>query len=427
MRHARDILTGLVAVVLATCAAGAQHAEPVSLEWCVNYALEHNPRITAARERIEAADARVGQAGASTRPQLDARAGYTDSRPASGELRNYSAMLSLRQLLHDGGQTSALSAQARSRRDATVSALRTLELDVAHETARGYIDVLRSRRLTEVAVEVREQATAHHAMAAARYDAGTVARADVLRAEVEIARARLDIVSAQKAEKLTQLRLLNALGMTQEESLEVGAIDLASPPPAVDAATATASAQANRSELAVIDAELAAAEAGLRAVRASQRPELSFQGDWGTRDDSFVPDDAAWSIGLSASMSLLDGGLTRDRTDEASAELRMLRADREWLLQQVDLEVAGALLDDWEARQRLELAEQEVAVARHSMEVAAGRYRAGEALMVEMIDARTALSRALAAQADALYDLRAAGADVNRAMGMMPTEELPAQ
>ena len=41
-----------------------------------------------------------------------------------------------------------------------------------------------------------------------------------------------------------------------------------------------------------------------------------------------------------------------------------------------------------------------------------------------LIDARTALSRTLAGQAEGLYDYHAARADVARAVGLLPTEEL---
>ena len=87
---------------------------------------------------------------------------------------------------------------------------------------------------------------------------------------------------------------------------------------------------------------------GDRPARASNRPEVALQGDWGARGNIFPPADEAWTVGLTASMGLFDG----------------------------------------------------------------------------LIDARTALSRALAGQAEGLYDYHAARADVARAMGLLPTEEL---
>ncbi|MFP4250420.1 MAG: TolC family protein [Armatimonadota bacterium] len=428
MKHLRRTLIVLAVTALGAGGGWAQEIEPLTLAESVDHALAHNPRLSAARERIEATASRIGQASAAMRPQLDARAGYTDSEPAGRDLRNYSALLSARQLLYDSGETDARTAQARSQRDAIIADLRALELDIANTAATEYFGALRARRLVEVAVEVRDQAREHHSLAKARYEAGTVARADVLRAEVEVARAHLDVISAEKTEELARARLRKTLGIGQDRELRLADIEPTFPP-VIDRATAFGAARTNRSELIAIDAEIAAGEAAVRAAKASSRPEVALQGDWGARENDFPPGDEAWTIGLTASTSIFDGGLTRKRVDEARANVRVLQADRDEQARLIDLEIAEALLNEREARQRIELAEEEVALARHSMEVSSGRYRVGEATQVELIDTRTALSRALATQAEALYDYHRARADVARAMGLLPGteayEELP--
>ncbi len=424
MKYISAIWIVVLSIIIAADVGAAEQTGPTTLAECVDYALAHNPRIAAAQARVAAMASRIGQAASATGPQLDVRTGYTDSTPAPGDLRNYSATLSARQLLYDSGETSARIVLARSQRDATVADLRTLELDVANEAARAYTAVLRTRRLVEVAIEVRDQAREHHALVKARYEVGAVARADVLRAEVEVARAYIEAISAEKAEGFSLIRLLNSLGMSQGVSLELAGIGAALPP-TLDRTAAMDIALVKRSELTAIAAETDAAQAEVRAARASSRPEVALQGDWGVRDNSFPPADNAWTVGLTASMSLLDGGLARERVGEARAEARVLNAELEQQVQLIELEVAEALLNEREAWQRINLAEEEVALARHSMEVAGGRYQVGEVTLIELIDARTALSRALVGQAEGLYDYHAARADVARAMGLLPTEELP--
>lgn len=424
--------SAVIAMVLLTLglAPAQEEAGLLTLEASVQYALEHNPRLAASRARVDAATSRIGQAASATRPQLDARVGYTDSEPAARDLRNYSALLSARQLLYDSGETDARTAQARSQRDAITAGLRALERDIANEVAHDYLDALLTERLVAVATEVRDQAREHHSLAKARYDAGTVAGADLLRAEVEVARAQLDVISVEKRHELALARLRKTLGMGQDEPVRPAGIEPGFPP-VLDRATAFELARANRSELIALDAEIAAAEAAVRAARAAGQPEVGLQGDWGARDNDFPPSDEAWTIGLTASTSIFDGDLTRRRVDEARASVRVLEAEREEIAQTIELDVAEALLDERKARQRIDLAEEEVALARHSMEVSSGRYRVGEAMLVEVIDARTALSRALATQAEALYDYHAARADVSRAIGLPPgpmmDEELPSQ
>jgi len=426
MKHTRMLEAALVVVTVAVAAGvvAAQGAEPLTLAQCVEYALGHNPSLAAAGERVAASATRIGQARAEAQPQLDARAAYNDAQPTAGDFRNYSMTLSARQLLYDNGETRARTAQAEAQHDGARLTLDTLRLDIANAVARDYFAVLRARRLAEVAVEVRDQARAHHALARARYDAGTVPGADVLRAEVEVARAQLEVISAEQAEELASARLLNTLGRSQDEPVEIAPVE-PSFPPALDLAAGMALATAHRSELTALAAQTRAAEAAVRLARAANGPELTLQSDWGMRENSFPPTDEAWSIGLGASVSILDGGLARERVDEARAEVRALAAEREVQVQRIELEVAEALLAEEVARQRIDLAEQELALARHSLEVAAGRYGVGEGTLIEVTDARTALSRALAGQAAALYDHHGARADLARAVGLLPTEELP--
>ncbi len=423
MKSISAIWIMVLSAIVAADVGAAEQTEPMTFAQCVDHALAHNPRIAAAQARVAAMDSRIGQAASGARPQLDLRTGYMDSTPAPGDLRNYSATLSARQLLYDSGETSARIVLARSQRDATVADLRGLALDVANEAARAYIEVLRAQRLVEVTIEMRDQAREHHALVKARYEVGAVARADVLRAEVEVAREHLETISAEKAEELARMRLLNSLGISQGERLALAGIDVVLPS-SLERTAAMDIALVRRSELTAIAAQTDAAQAEVRAVRASSRPEVALQGDWGVRDNNFPPTDEAWTVGLTASMSLLDGGRTRERVAEARAEVRVLNAEREQQVQLIELAVAAALLNEEEARQRIDLAEEEVALARHSMEVAGGRYRVGEATLIELIDARTALNRALAGQAEGLYDYHAARADVARAMGLLPTEEL---
>ncbi len=423
MKRISTIWIVVLSIIIAADVGAVAQTGPTTLAECVDYALAHNPRIAAAQARVATMASRIGQAASATGPQLDVRTGYTDSTPASGDLRNYSAIFSARQLLYDSGETAARIVLARSQRNATDAELRTLELDVANEAARAYTEVLRAQRLVEVAIEVRDQAREHHALVRARYEVGAVARADVLRAEVEVARAYIEAISAEKAEGFAQIRLLNSLGMSQGVSIELAGIGAALPP-TLDRAAAMDVALVRRTELAAIAAETNAAQAEVRAAKASNRPEVALQGDWGVRENTFPPADNAWTVGLTASMSLLDGGLARERVGEARAEARVLSAELEQQVQLIELEVAEALLNEREAWQRINLTEEEVALARHSMEVAGGRYQVGEVTLIELIDARTALSRALVGQAEGLYDYHAARADVARAMGLLPTEEL---
>ena len=416
-------LTGvLCALAAASYAWAAEPQAPMNLQQCVDYALEKSPRLEASRATADAAGARIGQAKAVREPQIGAAAGYSDSEPSPAGQRKYSAVVTVGKLLYDAGRTDARVSQERRLHEASRYALREVELDVVFETARSYFAVLRAHRLVGVAEEQLDSANRHRDLATARYEVGVVARADVIRSEVEVARQRLALLQAQTAVQTALARLINAMGM--EPGAPVQIVDITQlPPPPSDAGPAIRQAYDRRPEALAARAQTDAAAASLRAARTGLAPQVSARAEWGFRDDSFFIGDTAWMLGVAATMPLSDGGDTRSRVAEAQAQRAALSARQEEVRLRIALEVTEAVLALREALESVAVAREQVRLARHNMELAQGRYGVGEGSFIEVTDARAALTEALTGEAKALYDCHAAQAALQRATGARPVGE----
>ena len=90
------------------------------------------------------------------------------------------------------------------------------------------------------------------------------------------------------------------------------------------------------------------------------------------------------------------------------------------------LEVKSAVLALRAALEGTAVAAEEVRLARHSMELAEGRYKVGVGRLIEVTDARAALTTALTDEVGAAYDYQTSQVAVARAMGSLPTEAIPA-
>jgi outer membrane protein len=96
-----------------------------------------------------------------------------------------------------------------------------------------------------------------------------------------------------------------------------------------------------------------------------------------------------------------------------------VRIQRDKTTDHIRLEVRQAFLDLGKAEKNIEAAESALNTAKEAYRQAKARYRAGEGTNTDVLDVRTALSRAEANHTQALFDYNVALAALNRAVGIV--------
>jgi outer membrane protein len=105
-----------------------------------------------------------------------------------------------------------------------------------------------------------------------------------------------------------------------------------------------------------------------------------------------LDDNSDWSVGLSLSFPIFDGGVKSRAIRKANIDLNNTRLEYENLQREVKLEVKSAHLNLENASKKIELTERQVASAEESYEAALGMYKNGLAPITEVIDAEVALT-----------------------------------
>jgi TolC family type I secretion outer membrane protein len=425
----------LLAVVLSVGVAPAPAAEtnasappteaelraPLTLEQCVARALEHHPALKGASYDVEGARAGVGAARAAALPQVGLSGSYTQSEGTLGTSgggaspEGYSAALSMRQLLFDSGRTPALIHEAESGRDAISATRDQVEQAVVFGARQSYFGVLTAEQVLKAQTEARALSALHLKVAQARYQEGIAPKADVTKAEVELANAELDLIRAQSGVSLAYAALSNALGLPATTSLTVTG-DLQSPGAQPALETSLAFAYQNRPELKRADANLQAARSAIAVVASGTRPSLYATASTNWLDNSAVS-DSGYAAGVALSFPLWDGGGTAARVRQTRAEVESAQAAYDSTKQQVGLEVQQAYLNVLEADQRVATAEKLVAQAEENYRIARGRYESGVGPMIDVVDAETALTAARTDYAQARYDAQVTRARLDLAVG----------
>ena len=164
-------------------------------------------------------------------------------------------------------------------------------------------------------------------------------------------------------------------------------------------------------------ADVSAAQEAVKAARTANRPGFFADANYGLRGATFPPDNASWSYGVSLQWPLVDSGLTRGRVEEAEANLASAQAKLCQGELTVESEVTQAYLSMQAAGQQVITAVAGVASAEESLKVSTGRYQAGVAPYLEVLDAQTAQVTAQVSQVNADYGLSLAKAALERALG----------
>src|SRR5437667_773750 len=416
-------LLAVALLALPALPALAQAEARKTLEECIEIALRQQPTLRAAAAPVAAGRERVWEAAAAYLPQVSAN--YLASRrhgsPSSlsninaggGETRPlYSTAVALSQVLFDFGQNLELIHAAQASAEALAADADTLHDTVVFNVQQAYFALLAAYRLRDVAEETVAQNEKHLDLAQGRHDVGLAPRFDVTNAQVQLATAELNRVTARNNVSLGRETLRNALGLLGPLDFDI--VDsLEQPRSEVGDAEALDLAYANRPELKSLAAQERADIERIKAIEKDYLPKLTLASNV-TWSGARYPLQETWNFGGLVNLSIFNGGLTTAQVGEAKANLDNLRATEDATRQNVTLEVRQALLNLRQAAESIGVADKGLQQARENLTLAEGRYKTGVGNIIELTDAQVSLATAEASRVQALVGYRTALAALER-------------
>jgi outer membrane protein TolC len=249
-----------------------------------------------------------------------------------------------------------------------------------------------------------------------RFDAGTVTKVDVDRAELAVVRSE----QAEREAELARERTYRALGTLIQETRPFK-VQWQPVVPRSHDERELETALKLRPEFRALEASFESAEASARAQGWRWAPTVSgFANARKFNYDNFARDRYSWALGGQLDWVLFDGG-TRDaarhlaqaQAAESQSRLLVLRDS-----------VRDDLADgrrQLETKQRgVEAAERSMALAKETLELVRVQYEAGSVTQVDLLQAQDALVASQEALAQAHYDVANADLQLRRAAGTFP-------
>jgi outer membrane protein len=455
-RHSRlptVALTLTLLVALLAFLARAASAQRVSadstirltLGEAVRLASRQNASVESARFRVEAAQARVTQRRADLLPTFSASVaerGSTvnsaaafpiDFPSAPGEPRLFDpqgsilgplnvldARARVSQAVLDPGALQRVRGARTSVQAAGAEVANVADIAAAN-AANAYLMVLRADAVFGARLADSTLAAELLGIAQDQLRAGTGVGLDVTRARSQLTGARTQLIVARNDRDRTRVELSRALGLPLVRL--VLADSLASLPLSTSAAEAAAlsAALTGRKDLQSIELQAQAARQQAAAIRNERLPTIGVFADHGIAQRNGRSALPTYDWGVQLSLPIFDGFRREGRVEEQVAAARDLESRERDLRTQVEADVRISILNLTSsaeavsaARERLGLAEQEVAQSRE-------RFQAGVSGNADVITASLTLNTARTQYVDALASYHAARVALARAQGSITT------
>src|SRR5256886_4730418 len=310
----------------------------LTLDECIAIALEAQPRIQATLSDYAAARYRVTQALAPLLPQLSGSASATRSHSittvtsqttgqtldlASSRLLSdtFIAQVQLSQLLFDFGKNLAATEAARKLAEVAVENVELQRQLISLAVKEAYTNILFAGRLIRVQDQAVQRAELNLRSAKGFFEVGTRPTSDVARAQVDVANARVDLIRARNALRTARVALNTAMAIevdtptALQDNLVFEAVNL-------DRSQRRCEALRSRPEYRQSKLRVSAAEATERQTFRGFFPDISGTGSYGGSQPQL---NENWTLGLSLSWSLFDGGnRVAERPREAQPERPVL-------------------------------------------------------------------------------------------------------
>ena len=385
--------------------------EPVTIDRALQIAMARNEGLKVDQERLRETQGNVAEAKAAFLPRLDLSYLYTPAQqfpllriPAgafgptertfrANFTRENMMRLDVWQPVYTGGRLAhAYGVQAAAQESSR------LQLERARQalTLRVY-ETYYAALMNEQGIRVSEEGVAigeHHLqLAHVRFEAGTAARLEVLRAQVELANARAKLIRAKSAAQVAYQALRTVLSLSQGERLALaGTLDDV---PQVPATAALEHAVLARADIRAVGEQKEMAERAVSLAMAELKPMVAFTGNFQYQEDGLPhllnATNRSYQFGLAVQIPLFAAPSVAARTTAASARVRQAEHGAKATLDAARLELASASTE-LEASREIVLTQQKaVDLAREGLSIAEVSYENGVITSAELNDARLSL------------------------------------
>ncbi|MEP6904303.1 MAG: TolC family protein [Actinomycetota bacterium] len=411
-------------------------AKPITLAEAVDLALKQASNYTSAQinEQIAAED--IKQAKAGFYPKISALPNliYTSpsfSKPVGGSPRppsflganaitEYQGLINAAGEIDVSGRLQATLERSRRLLESARAGSEIARRELVQTVGDAYYNLALATTKRRGAAMNLQSAQEFEANTKLQLDAGEIAPVDLVRARLQTAQRGDELIQAQTEETVSAdaLRFLVGYNFSAPIAVEELLIQL---PQTDEIERYTETAIASRPEFAQFEADKKAAEQDVKIAQSERRPQINYSISGGFISDSLRPNRIGNSTGVQANVGvtipLFDRGASRSRETQAKLKLRQTENNKLLAQRQFVEQFYAARTQAIAAASRIKQLGLSITDAELNLSASLARYRAGEALIIEVTDAQNLLIAQRQSLYQAIFDYQTARARLLRAIG----------
>ena len=413
-------LTGLIVAALLLANMPLTEARDLSLSDAIDTAIANNTSLKITQKGEDTAKFALKRAKGNKGVAVTAADNLSTAKNKNSSRQDANSLSVSGSLpVYSGGKNSANVDSAKIGIDSAQLTTERERENLRYDVIKAYYDVLEAKKTVAVNQESVDNYAAHYKNVSDLYSAGAKAKIDVLRSSVELSNARQTLIKSQNTYDVNLASLKNVINIDRNEPINL-TDDFAFVEFAPQLEDCITYALNNRKDLTIDEYNIKQKELAVTVAKADWLPSVDLSVSM-SESDELHPNSSnnrGASAGLGVRWNIFDSGVTRATVDSAKNDrdiaVLTLQRDKE----SIELAVRQAYLNMREAQKRFDSTADAVTEAEEDFFIAREKYRAGEGIMLDIIDAQLALSTAKLNYISAQYDYARYKAELENAMGM---------
>ncbi|MCM8764477.1 MAG: TolC family protein [Candidatus Omnitrophica bacterium] len=413
---------------------GQQQKKLLTLQESIKIALENNPDIMAANQKILQKQWEKEDSKTKFLPKISGSFSYTrldkspsisiPGMPVKVEMSKndiYNASITLTQPIFTSGALSSQYQIKKIELDIARGERYLVEQDIAFQVIQAYFLILKAANFYQAAENLVNQRQAHLFNVKKLFDAGLATKADILKTEVALADAKQKLVETENLLNLAKENLKTVLNLPVQT--EINPQDcLTRIWPEKELSWWKEVALKKREELKQIEKSRSIIELTKKIVKSEYHPNivfvLSLAGEKGTSSglNSWYQNIAGL---FSVNMDIWNWQSARKRVNAIDSQIAQIETQKQKIANLISLEITSAYLNLKSAGEKIKVMEKAVENAQENVRVTELLRKQGLATTADVIDAQTYLYQSKASHYQALYDYQVAHYQLIRASGQL--------
>ncbi|MDR6562264.1 MULTISPECIES: TolC family protein [unclassified Arcicella] len=396
----------------------------LTLQECRQLAVTQNKKIKAAQSQIAAAKIANEAAGLNNRPSFDASImGVHVGKPLDKLLPPalLNGSVSATQPIYTGGKIKLGQVATSKAIEITEEQKTMTEVDVLFEVENAYWQIVQVKDKIVLANKYKEMLQQLHAELENAVNAGLTYKNDLLRVEVNMNEADLNIAKANDGLVLAKLNLTQIIGQSNHTDFDIK--------DSVDgnfSAMATQSFDGiadNRPEINLLKKAIEIEQIQTKLIKADLKPQIGFS----LSGFSSVGKKINFSNGensmtsyyglLNVSIPIFDWGKNAKKVKEQTLHIQAKQWELEGTKELINLQAQSAWLQINQSVKKIALTGHSMKQAEENLRLANDRYKAGTITGKDVLEAQVIWQQAYSSNIDAKVEYKVNIANYKKAVG----------